>query len=54
MQNAGPKISDELDLINIVKRLRVNQFIANLTLTPYQQQAINYFYEYSLENKYAK
>lgn len=54
MKNAGVKINDEFDLINIIKRLRVNQFIANLTLSPYQQQAIDYFYEYSLENKHAR
>lgn len=47
-------MNEDLDLINIVKKLRVGQFIANLTLSPYQQQAIDYFYEYSLENKYAK
>lgn len=32
MKNAGAKMNEDLDLINIVKKLRVGQFIANLTL----------------------
>lgn len=33
--NAGPKLADELDVINIVKTLRATKFLMNLALTPY-------------------
>lgn len=45
---------EEMDILEIVKCLRVSKFMQNLALSPYQQQMINYFYEYSLENKLAK
>lgn len=36
--------------MNIVRDLRVSRFLTNLWLTPYQQQMVEYFKQYSLEN----
>lgn len=48
-KNAQKKISEEIDLIEIVKTLRAARFIINSQMTPKQQQCIDYFKEYSLE-----
>lgn len=49
--NAKSKLAQELDILNIVRDLRVSRFLTNLWLTPYQQQMVDYFKQYSLENK---
>ena len=52
--NAQAKILEEFDLFSIIRSLRVARFLANLTLAKYQQQMVNYFNLYSLENKTTK
>ena len=52
--NAKDKLSQEMDILNIVRDLRVSRFLNSLWLTPYQQQSVDYFKQYSLETKAIK
>ena len=49
--NGRSKLMKELDILNIIRDLRVFRFLSGLWLTPYQQQLVHYFKQYSLETK---
>ena len=43
------KLSEELDLLEIIKKLRVHQFASQQTLKPYQRDLVNFFQDYKIE-----
>ena len=47
-KNAKSKLSEEIDLLEIVKKLRVHQFASHVTLRPHQRDLVNFFQEYKL------
>lgn len=48
-KNAHKKITEEMDLLQIIKTLRKARFLIESQMTTQQQQLIDYFKEYSLE-----
>ena len=42
-KDAKSKLSEEMDILEIVKKLRVHQFAASITLKPHQRDLINFF-----------
>ena len=49
-KDAKSKLSEEMDILEIVKKLRVHQFAASITLKPHQRDLINFFQEYKIYN----
>ena len=47
-REARQKLVEELDILEIIKKLRVFQFASNLTLQPHQKDLVNFFQEYKL------
>ena len=46
--NAASKLKEEMDLLEILKKLRVYQFTAVTSLKPYQRDLINFFQDYKI------
>ena len=42
---------DEIDLLEIVKKLRVNQFASDVVLKPRQRDLVNFFQDYKLDGE---
>lgn len=42
-KDAKQKLYDEIDLLEIVKKLRVNQFASDVVLKPRQRDLVNFF-----------
>lgn len=47
-KNAKKKLNEEIDILEIVKKLRVHQFTSQVTLQPHQRDLINFFREYKI------
>ena len=47
-KNAKKKLNEEIDILEIVKKLRVHQFASQVTLQPHQRDLINFFREYKI------
>ena len=47
-KDAKSKLNEELDILEIIKKLRVHQFASTVTLKPHQRDLINFFQEYKL------
>ena len=43
------KLNEELDVLEIIKKLRVSQFAADVLLKPRQRDLINFFQDYNLD-----
>ena len=43
-------LTEEIDLLEIVKKLRVHQFASQQTLKPYQRDLVNFFQDYKLQD----
>ena len=46
--DAKQKLYEEIDLLEIVKKLRVNQYASDVCLKPQQRDLINFFISYKL------
>ena len=46
---ATKKLNEELDVLEIIKKLRVSQFAADVVLKPRQRDLVNFFQDYNLE-----
>ena len=49
-KDARKKLSHEVDILEIVKKLRVHQFASEVTLKPNQMDMVNYFDQYTLDD----
>ena len=49
-KNARSKLNEELDILEIVKKLRVSQFTSQITLKPHQRDLVNFFQEYKAQD----
>ena len=47
-KDAKQKLYEEIDLLEIVKKLRVNQFASDVVLKPKQRDLVNFFLTYKL------
>ena len=47
--SATKKLNEELDVLEIIKKLRVSQFAADVVLKPRQRDLVNFFQDYNLE-----
>ena len=47
-KDAKQKLYEEIDLLEIVKKLRVNQFASDVVLKPRQRDLVNFFQDYKL------
>ena len=45
---AESKLAEELDILEIIKKLRVHQFASQVTLKPHQRDLVNFFQEYKI------
>jgi len=50
-KDAKDKLNQEIDILDIVKKLRVYQFASDIVLKPDQQSLISFFDEYTLKDK---
>ena len=50
-KDAKQKLYDEIDLLEIVKKLRVNQFASDVVLKPRQRDLVNFFQDYKLDGE---
>ena len=48
-KSAKSKLSEEMDILEIVKKLRVHQFACQQMLQPHQRDLVNFFQDYKLE-----
>ena len=49
--DAKQKLYEEIDLLEIVKKLRVNQFASDVVLKPRQRDLVNLFLTYKLNGE---
>ena len=47
-KDAKQKLYEEIDLLEIVKKLRVHQFESDVVLKPRQRDLVNFFQDYKL------
>lgn len=47
-KNAKKKLNEEIDILEIVKKLRVYQFQSQIALKPHQRDLVNFFREYKI------
>ena len=47
---ARKKLDEELDILEIVKKLRVHQFATQMYLKPHQRELINFFQDYKVKD----
>ena len=47
-QDAKKKLSEEIDILEIVKKLRVHQFASQIILKPHQLDLVNFFRDYKI------
>ena len=50
-KDAKQKLYEEIDLLEIVKKLRVNQFASDVVLKPRQRDLVNFFQDYKLNGE---
>ena len=50
-EDAKKKLNDEIDLLEIVKKLRVNSFCSEIVLKPHQRDLVNFFTDYKISAK---
>ena len=50
-RDAQEKLKLEIDILDIVKRLRVHQFASEVVLKPRQRELVNFFDDYKLKDK---
>ena len=50
-KDAKQKLYEEIDLLEIIKKLRVNQFASDIVLKPRQRDLVNFFQDYKLNGK---
>ena len=50
-KDAKTKLNIEIDILDIVKRLRVHQFASEMTLKPSQRDLISFFDDYKLKEE---
>ena len=48
-QGARHKLNEELDILEIIKKLRVHQFASQMVLKPHQRELINFFQDYKVQ-----
>ena len=48
-KDAKAKLNVEIDILDIVKRLRVHQFASEVILKPRQRELVNFFDDYKLK-----
>ena len=46
---ARKKLNEELDILEIVKKLRVHQFASQMALQPHQRELINFFQDFKVK-----
>ena len=49
-KSARSKLNEELDILEIVKKLRVSHFANQITLKPHQRDLVNFFQEYKAQD----
>ena len=47
-KDAKNKLYEEIDILEIIKKLRVNKFVSEIVLKPRQRDLVNFFEEYKL------
>ena len=49
-KGARKKLNEELDVLEIVKKLRVHQFATQMFLKPHQRELVNFFQDYKAQD----
>ena len=49
-KDANRKLNEEIDMLEIIKKLRVQTFLANQKLEPHQRDLVNFFQAYKLKD----